>query len=263
MKLATSTISVLVASDFPLFRERVDSFLANEPEVDVVGFAEDATSLSELIQKVNPNVVLLDFDVPWDAICQITATLSRHSVPALVVSDPMDSSRTIELLRHGGSGVVGRRTSPELMSKSLRAVAAGELWISRHVTFDVIRLLRGMERDSQSGGLPQKALELLELRMGQGGGGDASESSRSDKAGEQFGLTPREIEVTAAVVDGQTNKDIAESFGISVSTVKHHLTSIFDKLGVYNRVELVLFALNQELVPVDGSPNGSQSPRRT
>ena len=261
MTLATSTISVLVASDFPLFRERIDAFLANEPDVDVVGFAEDATSLSELIQKVNPNVVLLDFDVPWEAICQITATLSRHSVPALVISDPMDSSRTIELLRHGGSGVIGRRTSPELMSKSLRAVAAGELWISRHVTFDVIRLLRGMERDSQSGGLPQRALELLELRMGQAG--DAADSSRSDKAGEQFGLTPREIEVTAAVVDGQTNKDIAESFGISVSTVKHHLTSIFDKLGVYNRVELVLFALNQELVPVEGNANGTQVPRRT
>src|SRR5690606_27634533 len=130
--------------------------------------------------------------------------------------DPMDSSRTIELLRHGGSGVIGRRTPPELMCKSLRAVAAGDLWISRHVTFDVIRLLRSMKKDSQSAPLPSAALDLLEIKL--------NHAAEQRPPVSTFGLTPRELEVTRAVVDGQTNRDIAESFGISVSTVKHHLT---------------------------------------
>jgi DNA-binding NarL/FixJ family response regulator len=237
--LATSTISVLVASDFAVFRERIDSILDERSDLDIVAYADDADDLSQTVQNVSPNLVLLDLDIPWDGICRLTEMLSRHSIPTLVVADPMDSSRTIELLRNGGSGVIGRRTPPELLCKSLRAVAAGELWISRHVTFDVIRLLRGMERDSQ-GTLPQAAIDLLEQRLGKSEDDEGTgANSPAGPEGDNFGLTPRELEVTGAVVDGQTNKDIAESFGISVSTVKHHLTSIFDKLGVYNRVELV------------------------
>ena len=63
-----------------------------------------------------------------------------------------------------------------------------------------------------------------------------------------FGLTPRELEVVSAIVAGYTNKDIAEKFNISEQTVKHHLTNIFDKLGVYNRLELAIFALDNRLV---------------
>src|SRR5437773_5822428 len=63
----------------------------------------------------------------------------------------------------------------------------------------------------------------------------------------RLGLTRREMQVIGALVDGQTNKDIAATFNISEYTVKHHLTNIYDKLGVYNRVELVLFAINRGL----------------
>src|SRR5947207_2742581 len=66
-----------------------------------------------------------------------------------------------------------------------------------------------------------------------------------------FGLTPREMEVITAVVNGYTNKDIAQSFSLSIQTVKHHLTSIFDKLGVSNRLELALFTVNHHLVGED------------
>ena len=67
-------------------------------------------------------------------------------------------------------------------------------------------------------------------------------------ASKTFGLTRRELEVIAAVVDGQVNKDIAQTFHISEYTVKHHLTRIFDKLGVSNRVELAMFAINHDLI---------------
>ena len=62
-----------------------------------------------------------------------------------------------------------------------------------------------------------------------------------------FGLTPREMEVIAAIVDGSSNKDIAQRFAISEQTVKHHLSSIFDKVGVSNRLELALFSVNHQL----------------
>ena len=67
----------------------------------------------------------------------------------------------------------------------------------------------------------------------------------------QFGLTGRELEVVGAIVSGLTNRDIAESFSISEQTVKHHLRNIFDKVGVSNRLELALFAINHALVSRD------------
>jgi len=63
-----------------------------------------------------------------------------------------------------------------------------------------------------------------------------------------FGLTGRELELIATIVAGYTNKDIAQKFSISEQTVKHHVTNIFDKLGVSNRLELVLFAIEHHLV---------------
>jgi DNA-binding NarL/FixJ family response regulator len=69
----------------------------------------------------------------------------------------------------------------------------------------------------------------------------------STASAEKFGLTKRELQIVNALVEAQTNKDIAETFGISEYTVKHHLTNIFDKLGVYNRVELALFAINHQI----------------
>ncbi len=72
-----------------------------------------------------------------------------------------------------------------------------------------------------------------------------------------FGLTPRELEVVSLITEGSTNKHIAQTFGISEETVKRHLTNIFNKLGVGNRLELALFALNHNLLPSEqtSAPN--------
>ena len=72
----------------------------------------------------------------------------------------------------------------------------------------------------------------------------------------RLGLTKREVQIIGALVDGQTNKDIATTFGISEYTVKHHLTNVYDKLGVYNRVELVLFAINRGLCSMSPAVSG-------
>lgn len=260
MTLATSTVSVLLASDFPVFRDRVDMILEETPDVDIVASVDAADGLTRKAREVSANIVLMDLDIGWETICCEVASLSQLGIPTLVIGDPMDSTRTIELLRSGGSGILGRRTAPELLLKSLRAVAGGELWISRHVTFDVIRLLRGLERNNHAAPDTKRDSEKGPLEAGLSPEGAPNGKIKSGPVN-TFGLTPRELEVTAAVVDGQTNKDIAETFGISVSTVKHHLTSIFDKLGVYNRVELVLFALNRELVGGEGAAPASPGMR--
>jgi two-component system, NarL family, nitrate/nitrite response regulator NarL len=97
-------------------------------------------------------------------------------------------------------------------------VMSGEYWVGRESVSNLVQYLRTLVQSS-------------------------GEEARQRK----FGLTPRELEIVAAVVAGYSNKEIAEHFKISEDTVKHHLSNIFDKLGVSTRLELALFAVNQSL----------------
>jgi DNA-binding NarL/FixJ family response regulator len=105
-----------------------------------------------------------------------------------------------------------------LLLKSIHTVMSGEYWVGRESVSNLVQYLRNLV---QSFG----------------------EESKQKK----FGLTPRELEIVSAVVAGYSNKEIAEYFKISEDTVKHHLSNIFDKLGVSTRLELALFAVNQAL----------------
>jgi DNA-binding NarL/FixJ family response regulator len=102
--------------------------------------------------------------------------------------------------------------------KSIRAVMNGEYWVGRESVSNLVQYLRTLV--TPSGGFPQR---------------------------NKYRLTPRELEIIAAVVAGFANKEIAQYFKISEDTVKHHLSNIFDKVGVSSRLELALFAVNQSL----------------
>ena len=103
---------------------------------------------------------------------------------------------------------------------------AGQYWVGREQVSDLVAALRGLTNGGEPVGSPQS-----------------------------FGLTERELEIIATIVAGHANKDIAEKLAISEKTVKHHLTNIFDKLGVSNRLELALFALHHRLpMTLDAGP---------
>ena len=108
-----------------------------------------------------------------------------------------------------------KESASQLLMKAMRMVMAGEYWIGR---------------DSVSG-----LVETLRTQM----------FSRVEP---KFGLTPRELEIVSSVTAGYSNREIAQRFSLSQETVKHHLTKIFSKLGVTNRLELALFAISQHLV---------------
>ena len=106
-----------------------------------------------------------------------------------------------------------------MLFKSIRTVMAGEFWVSRDMVSDLVETLRGPSNGGMAGT-------------------------------KTMGLTRRELEVIAAVVEGQVNKDIAQTFHISEYTVKHHLTRIFDKLGVTDRLELLIYAYQHKLAEI-------------
>jgi len=120
-------------------------------------------------------------------------------------------------LELGARGVIMKDTATQLLLKGIRSVVAGQFWVGRESISDLVQYMR-------SNAVP------------------ASETPRK-----KFGLTARELEVIAELVNGGTNRDIAQKFSISEETVKRHLSNIFDKLGVSNRLELALFAMSHNL----------------
>jgi DNA-binding NarL/FixJ family response regulator len=178
----------------------------------------------------------------WQALCALLDQIhATSSVRSLVMSDSLDSSRVIEVLRHGAHGVVPRRTTQELLTKSIYTVLEGGFWVSRAMVADFVHIIR------ESGIAKRSRISDSEGGGAEGAATVVQASGASEVEIARLGLTRREVQIIGALVDGQTNKDIATTFGISEYTVKHHLTNIYDKLGVYNRVELVLFAINRGL----------------
>jgi len=229
-------LPILLASDFPIFRESLKAHFEATSDIELVACANSKDELMPLLEAHRPKLVLLDLNLDCNELCSLLDAIHRNKdVSSLIMSDEVESSHVIEWLRHGANGVVPRRTSPELLTKSITTVSAGHFWVSRLMITDFVTMIR------QGGtAAPSKTPDTNRIQT-------------SDTDVSRFGLTRREGQIIGALVDGQTNKDIAETFGISEYTVKHHLTSVYDKLGVYNRVELVLFAINNGICNATGN----------
>jgi len=152
-----------------------------------------------------------------DALRELsTAELPMHTILLTVA---IEKAQIVEALQLGARGVVLKDAATEFVLESIRAVMNGFYWVGREQVRNLVQCLHDL--------MPKPGAE--------------EEPST-------FGLTPRELEIVSAIVSGFTNKEIALRFSLSEQTVKHHLTSIFDKVGVSTRLELALLATNRNLV---------------
>ena len=238
------SLPILLASDFPILRDSLKSHFEQVSGIEVVGCASSENEVVSLLASLDPKLVVLDLNVEWPSLCSLLDKIhATSSVRSLIMSDALDSNRVIEVLRHGAHGVVPRRTTQELLTKSIHTVLEGGFWVSRAMVADFVHIIR----ESGAAGKRSKMADGEARRNGTTTSTSVQASAASEVEIARLGLTKREVQIIGALVDGQTNKDIAATFGISEYTVKHHLTNIYDKLGVYNRVELVLFAINRGL----------------
>ncbi len=214
-------IRLIIADDHPIFRDGLRRLLEAEPDMKVVGEAKDGAEAVKLARQLKPDIMLLDLAMPKHPGLEALRELSvggANSVRVILLTAAAEKNQIVEALQLGARGVVLKDSATQLLLKAIHTVMAGEYWVGREAVSNLVQYLRGL---IQSGG----------------------ETARQKK----FGLTPRELEIISAVVAGFANKEIAEYFKISEDTVKHHLSNIFDKIGVSTRLELALFAVNQAL----------------
>lgn len=219
--MTANKIRVLIADDHPVVRVGLRNMLQVDPLVQVVGEARDGVEALEMARRLNPDVLLLDLAMPnvagMDALREITSG-GLHT-RTIVLTGLIDKRQVLEALQLGARGVVLKDAVFEHLSACIRAVMQGQYWLEGRPVQNLVQVLRDLA--VQTAPPPRKT----------------------------FGLTARELEVVTLITEGCTNKDIAKAFGISEETVKRHLTNIFNKLGVGNRLELALFALNHNLLP--------------
>lgn len=217
MSAARDRVRILIADDHPIFCAGLRRLLEVEQGFDVVGEARDGIEAVELATTLRPNLVLLDLAMPRMEGLDVIRGLTERAIGSRLVllTASISRQRIVEALRHGAHGVVLKEAASDLLLRAIRAVMAGQTWVDRETVTDLLHFMRGQS---------------------------ASEGAR------KFRLTPREQQVVAAVVGGLTNKDIARHLSISEDTIKHHLSNIFDKTGVSNRLELALIAIDLELV---------------
>jgi two-component system nitrate/nitrite response regulator NarL len=219
MIASTRVITVVITDDHPLFREALRKLLESDPNVRVVGEAGNGRDGIRLVKALRPDILLLDLrmpDTPGLATLRELSTLTPP-VRTLLLTADVGNTDVVDGLRLGARGILMKHSTAEMLFESIYAVMADHYWVGRDCVGELIENMCARE-------LPHAARQQA-----------------------TFGLTPRQLDIVSAIVTGATNDDIAKQFSITPNTVKYHLTNMFDKLGVSNRIELARFAIEHRL----------------
>ncbi|HET7753246.1 MAG TPA: response regulator transcription factor [Anaeromyxobacteraceae bacterium] len=210
-----SPTTVFVIDDHPLLREALNMLADAAGDLRVVGSSSTASGALEPLQRLSPDLILLDIDLGHEDglvwLPRISSAAPRARV--LILTALREPARDEEALGAGARGLVLKSAPPETLLAAIRGVAAGALW------FDTSAL---------------------------GGANGQAPSAR----GKLASLTPREREIVGLIGEGLRNDEVARRLGITSKTVKNQLTTIFEKLGVSSRLELVVYAYNHGLARV-------------
>jgi DNA-binding NarL/FixJ family response regulator len=220
------SIRVLLVDDHRVVRAALSLFIQNREGMTMVGEAGNHSEAIAIAGREQPDVILLDLDLGvengLDLIHDLLAAAGQARI--IILTGTRDLEAHHRALSLGAMGVVDKANAPEVLMSAIERVHAGEAWLDPSLT---ARLL-----------------------------GEISKASRPKKpdpeAAKIATLTDREREVVTMVGEGQKNRQIAQRLFISEWTVRHHITSIFSKLEVSDRVELMMFAYRHGLAKPPG-----------
>jgi len=214
-------IRVLVADDHAIVRKGICALLATEPNIEVVGEAEDGQDAITQAQAIQPDVILMDLVMPGTDGLEATRRLSacQPQTRILVLTSFAGDDKVFPAIRAGAQGYLLKDTGPEELVRAIRQVHRGESSLHPSVARMVLRQLSG----------PSEQAPTSEV------------------------LTEREIEVLALVARGCSNREISDHLTISEATVRTHVSNILSKLNLCSRTQAALYALRQGLASLHDS----------
>lgn len=210
-KNADDEVRLLVVDDHALFREGLVRLLAAEPGFRVVAKCAHLAEAIELLDRESVDIVLLDFDLDTEQGSHLVEEIRRRELPTrvLMVTAGMTRQGMLDILNHGAAGIFLKYSQPSQLAEAIRRVMAGEMWLD-----------------------PGAVKPIVE---------SAVRTTAQEAA--PFMLTTREKDVLRGVLEGASNKIIADMLHVSESSVKATLQQLFTKTGVRTRSQLVRIAL--------------------
>lgn len=211
------TIKIMVVDDQVLFREGLVKLLSSQNDMEVVGAASNGRDALQMAKRTTPDIVLLDLQMPIMNGLETTKLLKQQmpEIKVVILSVSDDSDDVFEALKNGAMGYLVKNMRADTLFQKVRDIARGEVALSPNLASKVI-----------------------------------GEFSRLKKEEEKTygGLSDREREVLKLVVEGKSNREIAQELFIAESTVKRHLHNMLDKLHAKNRAEVAAYGIRSGLL---------------
>jgi DNA-binding NarL/FixJ family response regulator len=217
---AQAPIRILIVDDHLVVRAGLHMLIENHPGMTVVAMASNRSEALDLGSSAGPNLILLDLDLGGENALEFITQL-RETAPnarILVLTGVRDTDAHRQAVQLGAMGIVLKEHAPDVLIKAIEKVYDGEIWLDRPT---MGRMLREMSSRDEKVVDP----EVVKIES----------------------LTQRERDVVALIAEGLKNKQIAQRLFISETTVTHHLSSVYSKLGVSDRLELVIYAFSHKL----------------
>ncbi len=220
MEPAPIKIRILIIDDQLVVREGLRMLIENHPGTRVVAMAQSRAEALELIGREKIDIVILDLELGRHSALSFIPQLREAAKEAriLVLTGARDSETHQKAAQLGAMGVVLKENAADLLLKAIEKVYKGEAWLDRLTLGNLLWQISSQSKDS----IDPRAQKISSL-------------------------TDREREVIALIAEGLKNKQIAERLFISPTTVTHHLSSVYSKLGVSDRLELVIYAFANRL----------------
>lgn len=224
------TIRIVLIDDHKLFREGVKRILEFEESFDVVAEGDDGAVASKLVKENNPDVVLMDINMPEINGVQATADLVRYfpNTKVIILSIHDDESYVTHALKTGAQGYLLKEMDSDSLIEAIKVVSEGGSYLHPKVTHNLVKEYRRLAKENSSS-ISDKGIEYRKpLHL----------------------LTKRECQVLQLLADGKSNRAVAETLYISEKTVKNHVSNILQKMNVNDRTQAVVSAIRKGWVEV-------------
>ena len=229
--------TLVIVDDHPLYRSALRQMLHRQPDLEVVGEAADGREALELCRLLRPRLVLMDIRMPeMDGIAATRAIKQElPQIIVLMITSFEDPNYLLEALKAGAAGYILKYTTQEEIIDAIRKVLSGESPLNQELAARLLRHLTDRMREEENltsaapEGVPEEPTEPPPLEL----------------------LTPREVEVLRLLARGQNNREIAQTLSVAVSTVKNHIQHILTKLGVSDRTQAAVRAVELGLFPTE------------